>query len=62
MILTPHPQAHILRAIADGKEIEWRRSEFMEWRVTDAPWLAISSKDIELRVKPDDSDARKDEK
>ena len=48
-----HPQADILRAIADGKTIQWRRSEFMEWRDTDTPWLVISSNDIELRIKPE---------
>lgn len=46
---TPHPQADILRAIADGKPIEGR--------YLNSPWVVLqdpfNAKDWEFRIKPE---------
>lgn len=52
--MTPHPQADILRAIADGKTIEVKELIDNEnaWEEVCNPWNFILHKDYELRIKP----------
>lgn len=52
--LTPHPQAHILRAIADGKTVQIRHEDdYAWWEPTDALGY-INSDKHKFRIKPDD--------
>ena len=52
--MTPHPQAHLLRAIADGKQIQIKRSS--EWRNCDASTALTRLASVaphHIRIKPD---------
>lgn len=47
-----HPQADILRAIADGKTIEWKLPN-KDWKVCENPLHFISDPCVEFRSKPE---------
>jgi hypothetical protein len=57
----PHPNAEILRAIADGKTVEWKDRGFVNWSEFNpySPsrlnWLITpnGSTDIQWRIKPE---------
>lgn len=54
--LTPHPQAEILRAIADGKTIEARRIKSPideEWHEPHEAIYLVNDDNYELRIKPE---------
>lgn len=50
-----HPYADILRAIADGKEIETRRPTDMKWEECRSGYFFVNytNSDIEFRIKPE---------
>ena len=49
---TPHPQADVLRAIADGEEIEVFFKEEWLWCRPERALLHASTQEFNLRVKP----------
>lgn len=52
--LTPHPQAEILRAIADGKTVQMRsRLRPTTWHDEPTPFEYLSDDLFEWRVKPE---------
>lgn len=53
--MNPHPQADILRAIADGKTIEASHPRWNHgaWMTNCSPLTVIGSPDWRLRVKPE---------
>jgi len=55
--MTPHPQADILRAIADGKTIEMRRKNTSDtdndWWVSNIVLQYLDDADREFRIKPE---------
>lgn len=52
-----HPNAHILRAIADGKTVQWstgaRGADWHDWSVNDMCPSPTASAQLEWRVKPE---------
>jgi len=46
-----HPQAEILRAISEGKTVEWKLSN-KDWKVCENPLHFISDPYAEFRIKP----------
>lgn len=49
---TPHKHAEVLRAIADGKTVQWRSDA--EWHDAEfEPYTPMSKLNLEWRVKPE---------
>lgn len=51
--MKPHPQADILRAIADGKTIQAQHRSVKIWEDLEKPLTFIGYAEYELRIKPE---------
>ena len=50
---TPHKHADVLRAIADGKEVQWRDTPLGPWFDEAGPLTPLTHAHLEWRVKPE---------
>lgn len=51
---TPHRHAEVLRAIADGKEVEWQKETCIGcWHEMDSAYNPIDDWELKWRVKPE---------
>lgn len=49
----PHKHADVLRAIADGKEVQWRDTPLGPWFDETGPLNPLAHAHLEWRVKPE---------
>lgn len=50
----PHPHAEVIKAWADGAEVEWRMNKEEDWKTIPSPMF---NKYYQYRVKPQESEA-----
>jgi hypothetical protein len=51
--MTEHKHAEVLRAIADGKEVEYYRPEYDDWQLMSLYLNPLEYKRLEWRIKPE---------